>query len=58
MEYFLVRRLLIVLLRMLFTFVPKASKKRRRRVAFCLVENDTGQVLLIQRGYGKQKGKW
>ena len=27
-------------------------------VAFCLVENDSGQVLLIQRGYGKEKYKW
>ena len=29
-----------------------------KRVAFCLVENDSGQVLLIQRGYGKEKFKW
>ena len=29
-----------------------------KRVAFCLIENDSGQVLLIQRGYGKQKYKW
>ena len=29
-----------------------------KRVAFCLIENDSGQVLLIQRGYGKQKFKW
>ena len=29
-----------------------------RRVAFCLVENDRGEVLFIQRGYGKEKGKW
>ena len=29
-----------------------------RPVAFCLVENDDGQVLLVQRGYGKQKFKW
>ena len=29
-----------------------------RRTAFCLVENDRGEVLLIQRGYGKDKGKW
>ena len=29
-----------------------------RRVAFCLVENRRGEVLLIQRGYGKEKGKW
>ena len=29
-----------------------------RRVAFCLVENSLGEVLLIQRGYGKEKGKW
>ena len=29
-----------------------------KRVAFCLVENDSGQVLLVQRGYGKEKFKW
>ena len=29
-----------------------------RRVAFCLVENSRGEILLIQRGYGKEKGKW
>ena len=29
-----------------------------RKVAFCLVENKRGQILLIQRGYGKQKYKW
>ena len=29
-----------------------------KRVAFCLVENDAGQVLLVQRGYGKEKLKW
>ena len=29
-----------------------------KRVAFCLVENDIGQVLLVQRGYGKEKFKW
>ena len=29
-----------------------------KRVAFCLVENDSGQILLVQRGYGKQKFKW
>ena len=29
-----------------------------RRVAFCLVENKSGQVLLVQRGYGKEKYKW
>ena len=29
-----------------------------RRVAFCLVENDKGHVLLVQRAYGEQKGKW
>ena len=28
------------------------------RRAFCLVENSRGEVLLIQRGYGKEKGKW
>ena len=27
-------------------------------VAFCLVENKSGQVLLVQRGYGKEKYKW
>ena len=29
-----------------------------RRVAFCLVENDNGEVLFVQRGYGSRKGKW
>ena len=29
-----------------------------KRVAFCLIENDSGQVLLVQRGYGKEKFKW
>ena len=29
-----------------------------RRRAFCLVENSRGEVLLIQRGYGQEKGKW
>ena len=29
-----------------------------KRVAFCLVENHAGQVLLVQRGYGKEKYKW
>ena len=29
-----------------------------RRRAFCLVENSRGEVLFIQRGYGKGKGKW
>ena len=29
-----------------------------KRVAFCLVENDKGQILLVQRGYGRQKYKW
>ena len=29
-----------------------------RRLAFCLVENDAGQVLLVQRGYGEEKFKW
>ena len=29
-----------------------------RRRAFCLVENSRGEVLLIQRGYGKEKGRW
>ena len=29
-----------------------------RKVAFCLVENDEGKVLMIQRGYGGKKGKW
>ena len=28
------------------------------RVAFCLIENDAGQVLLVQRGYGSKKYKW
>ncbi len=29
-----------------------------RKRAFCLVENSRGEVLFIQRGYGKEKGKW
>ena len=29
-----------------------------RDVAFCLVENDKGEVLFVQRGYGSKKGKW
>ena len=29
-----------------------------RRVAFCLVENARGEVLFVQRAYGKEKGKW
>ena len=29
-----------------------------RRRAFCLVENSSGEILFIQRGYGKEKGKW
>ncbi len=29
-----------------------------RRVAFCLVENDEGKILMVQRGYGNKKGKW
>ena len=29
-----------------------------RRRAFCLVENSREEVLFIQRGYGKEKGKW
>ena len=29
-----------------------------RKVAFCLVENEVGEVLLIQRGYGRDKGRW
>ena len=29
-----------------------------RRRAFCLVENGRGEILFIQRGYGKEKGKW
>ena len=27
-------------------------------VAFCLVENDKGEVLFVQRAYGREKGKW
>ena len=27
-------------------------------VAFCLVENSRDEILLIQRAYGKEKGKW
>ena len=29
-----------------------------RDVAFCLVENESGEVLFVQRAYGKEKGKW
>ena len=29
-----------------------------KKVAFCLVENDKGDVLFVQRAYGKRKGKW
>ena len=29
-----------------------------RKVAFCLVESQDGKVLLIQRKYGKERGKW
>lgn len=29
-----------------------------RDVAFCLVENDKGEVLFVQRAYGNRKGKW
>ncbi len=29
-----------------------------RDVAFCLVENEKGEVLFVQRAYGKRKGKW
>ena len=29
-----------------------------RRVAFCLVENNRGEILFVQRAYGKEKGKW
>ena len=29
-----------------------------RNVAFCLVENDKGEVLFVQRAYGDRKGKW
>ena len=29
-----------------------------RKVAFCLAENSSGQVLLVQRAYGKEKYKW
>lgn len=29
-----------------------------RKVVFCLVENSRGEILFIQRGYGKEKGKW
>ena len=38
----------------------KAGKKVSpvRKVAFCLVENDEGKILMVQRGYGSKKGKW
>ena len=28
------------------------------RVAACLVENDHGEILFVQRAYGSRKGKW
>lgn len=28
------------------------------KVAFCLVENDRGEILFVQRAYGERKGKW
>ena len=29
-----------------------------KKVTFCLVENDEGKILMVQRGYGRKKGKW
>ena len=29
-----------------------------KRVAFCLVENEHGDILMVQRAYGDRKGKW
>jgi len=29
-----------------------------RKVAFCLVENEHGEILMVQRAYGDRKGKW
>ena len=29
-----------------------------KKVAFCLVENEKGRVLMIRRAYGSKKGKW
>lgn len=29
-----------------------------RRVAFCLVEDPKGRILMVQRAYGDKKGKW
>ena len=29
-----------------------------RDVAFCLVENEKGEVLFVQRAHGQEKGKW
>ena len=29
-----------------------------RKVAFCLVENKKGEILMVQRAYGDKKGKW
>ena len=29
-----------------------------KKVAFCLVENDKGEILFVQRAYGREKGKW
>lgn len=36
----------------------KGAQFDMRDVAFCLVENDRGEVLFVQRAYGKEKGKW
>ena len=29
-----------------------------KKVAFCLVENEKGRVLMVRRAYGSKKGKW
>ena len=36
----------------------KGALLEMRDVAFCLVENEKGEVLFVQRAYGKEKGKW
>ncbi len=29
-----------------------------RKSVFCLVENEKGEILMVQRAYGRRKGKW
>ena len=43
-----------------FVSIPrnKGDYPMGKQAAFCLVENDKGQILMVQRGYGNKKGKW